>query len=203
MSRLRALQERCPGRCRQRSCLECLSANYLVKALNDTIDLLFGGARQPPPNPFHGERPDLADPDPGSLRQARGVTLEREREASAGFLTGQATAMTVPERSLNTSWLRTRTGRSPACSRPRTGLRSAQRISPLSIRAKSPSFPPGLPQPGPSRPRGRALRTPAPSACAAPAPASRRVRSQWPDSCYGTLAGQRVHRRDQVAEHRG
>ena len=42
-----------------------------------------------------------------------------------------ATAITVPERSLNTSWLRIKIGRSPACSWPRTGLRSAQRISPL------------------------------------------------------------------------
>ena len=47
-----------------------------------------------------------------------------------------ATAITVQERSLNTSWLRIKTGRSPACSLPRTGFRSAQRISPLSIRAK-------------------------------------------------------------------
>src|SRR2546422_6885004 len=39
----------------------------------------------------------------------------------------RATAITVPDRSLNTSWLRMSTGRSPACSRPRTGLRSAQR----------------------------------------------------------------------------
>jgi hypothetical protein len=38
---------------------------------------------------------------------------------------------------LNTSWLRMSIGRSPACSRPRTGVRSAQRTSPLSIRAKS------------------------------------------------------------------
>src|SRR5574341_779108 len=43
--------------------------------------------------------------------------------------------MTVPERSLNTSWLKISTGRSPACSRPLTGFRSAQRISPLNIRA--------------------------------------------------------------------
>ena len=46
-----------------------------------------------------------------------------------------ATAMTVPERSLKTSSLSTRTGRSPACSLRRVGSRSAQRISPLSMRA--------------------------------------------------------------------
>ena len=40
-------------------------------------------------------------------------------------------AMTVPDRSLKTSWLRMSTGRWPACSRPRTRLRSAQRSSPL------------------------------------------------------------------------
>ena len=44
--------------------------------------------------------------------------------------------MTVPERSLKTSWLKISTGREPACSRPRTGFRSAQRISPLSIRPR-------------------------------------------------------------------
>src|SRR5256885_876531 len=53
------------------------------------MDLLFGGARQPPPQSVPRERPDLADPDPGSLRQVPGVTLERKREASAGLLTGQ------------------------------------------------------------------------------------------------------------------
>src|SRR5437762_3428929 len=51
-----------------------------------------------------------------------------------------ATAMTVPDRSLNTSWLSTRTGRRPDCSWPRTGLSSAQRISPLSIRAMIPGL---------------------------------------------------------------
>ena len=52
----------------------------------------------------------------------------------------KATAMTVPERSLKTSWLKISTGRRLACSRPRTGFRSAQRISPLSIRATFPGF---------------------------------------------------------------
>src|SRR5215813_716739 len=47
----------------------------------------------------------------------------------------KATAITVPDRSLKISLLRIRTGRCPACSRPRVGLRSAQRISPLSMRA--------------------------------------------------------------------
>jgi len=41
-----------------------------------------------------------------------------------------ATAITVPERSLNMSWLRIRTGRSPDCSRPTVGLSAAHRISP-------------------------------------------------------------------------
>src|SRR5947199_10586819 len=111
--------------------------------------------------------------------------------------------MTVPERSLNTSWLRTRTGRSPACSRPRTGLRSAQRISPLSIRAKSPSCPPDLPQPWPARPDGRALGTPAPIVSPAPPPVSRRLRSHSPDACYATLAAHLFGRRDQLTDDRG
>ena len=46
-----------------------------------------------------------------------------------------ATAITVPERWLKTSWLRIRTGRRPACSCPRTGFKSAHRMSPLSILA--------------------------------------------------------------------
>jgi hypothetical protein len=37
-----------------------------------------------------------------------------------------AKVMTVPLRSLKTSWLIIRTGRWPACSWPRAGLRSAQ-----------------------------------------------------------------------------
>src|SRR5436309_1462540 len=70
-----------------------------------------------------------------------------------------AIAITVPERSLKTSALMTATGRWPACSRPTTGLRSAQRTSPLRTRAIRPDPPP------PPRPRasarafGRAWRT--------------------------------------------
>jgi hypothetical protein len=43
--------------------------------------------------------------------------------------------MMVPERSLNISWLKIMTGRKQACSWLRTGFKSAQRISPLSIPA--------------------------------------------------------------------
>src|SRR6266542_1142373 len=49
-----------------------------------------------------------------------------------------AMAITVPERSLKMSWLMTRTGRLPVCSRPRVGSRSAQNTSPLSTRAMIP-----------------------------------------------------------------
>jgi hypothetical protein len=54
---------------------------------------------------------------------------------AAGSWLVTAAAITVPERSLKTSSLSTTTGRRPACSRPRTGSRSAQWMWPLSIRA--------------------------------------------------------------------
>ncbi len=52
-----------------------------------------------------------------------------------------ASAITVPERSLNILLLRTRTGRRPACSLPIVGSSSAQTISPLSILAILPNLP--------------------------------------------------------------
>jgi hypothetical protein len=57
-----------------------------------------------------------------------------------------ATAMTVPDRSLNTLWLKTRTGRNPPCSLPMTGFKSAQRISPLNIAAILPTPMKALPR---------------------------------------------------------
>ncbi len=71
-----------------------------------------------------------------------------------------ATAITVPERSLKTLLLRIRTGRCPACSDPRTGFRSAQRTSPLSIRATSHLLQPVLRQPSAVLAWGQAWRTP-------------------------------------------
>ncbi len=71
------------------------------------------------------------------LGKPRALDSSVRGNSARGSLLVSATAITVPERSLKTSWLRISTGRRPACSRPRTGLRSAQRISPLSIRAKS------------------------------------------------------------------
>lgn len=58
-----------------------------------------------------------------------------------------ATAITVPEWSLKTSWLKIKTGRNPDCSRPLVGLRSAHRISPLSIAAIDSRLQPNLLQP--------------------------------------------------------
>src|SRR5437868_1078030 len=46
-----------------------------------------------------------------------------------------AMAITVPDFALKISWLITTTGRSPPCSWPRTGFKSAQTMSPLNIRA--------------------------------------------------------------------
>lgn len=77
------------------------------------------------------------------------------KPARCGWLVN-AIAITVPDRSLKTSWLSTSTGRRPACSRPRVGSRSAHRTSPLSMRAMSPHPSRGLPPPAPVRPLGRA-----------------------------------------------
>jgi hypothetical protein len=65
------------------------SADDFVEAFHDPIDLLHRGACQPPSDAVHGERPDLTDAHPGTLRQARGRTLERQRKAGTGFLAGQ------------------------------------------------------------------------------------------------------------------
>lgn len=69
-----------------------------------------------------------------------------------------AIAITVSDFRLNNSWLRIRTGRNPACSRPRTGFKSAQQTSPLSIRAKRGH--PNLVQPTASLPVDLALPVP-------------------------------------------
>jgi hypothetical protein len=73
-------------------------------------------------------------------RRAEVISTVSGKPAAGSWLV-TATAITVPERSLNTSSLRTTTGRRPACSRPRTRSRSAQTMSPLSIRAIVPRSP--------------------------------------------------------------
>src|SRR5216117_1287587 len=73
-----------------------------------------------------------------------------------------AMAMTVPECSLNTSALRTTTGRRPACSWPTTGFRLAQTISPLRTRAILQSPRPSLRRPSSARQTCSAWRTRAP-----------------------------------------
>ncbi len=60
---------------------------------------------------------------------------DKGKPARCGWLVNP-TAITVPERSLKTSALRTRTGRSPDCACPRVGSKSAQRAqrtSPLKV----------------------------------------------------------------------
>ncbi len=109
-----------------------------------------------------------------------------------------ATAITVPERSLNTSWLRTRTGRSPACSLPRIGIRSAQRISPLSIRAKCLGSRQGPPQPTPAPPPDSAFHTPERAGFSRGASASQRPQPRWPGS--GSRSG--VWKRDDPVHRR-
>lgn len=99
-----------------------------------------------------------------------------------------ATAITVPERSLKTSWLKTRTGRRPDCSCPRTGSRSAQRTSPLSIRATSQS-PRRAPRQRDAFPReDRAWPTRGPAWCGPDVPACRPGPPRWPGSDCGSDA---------------
>jgi len=45
-----------------------MSADDLVETFDNAINFLFGSAGQTPSDPVHGERSDLADPDPRSLR---------------------------------------------------------------------------------------------------------------------------------------
>ena len=60
----------------------------------------------------------------GFLRSSDSSSRTRGNPARGDWLVN-AIAMTVPECSLNTSALRTTTGRRPACSWPTTGLRLA------------------------------------------------------------------------------
>ena len=69
------------------------------------------------------------------LTQSYGIARRHRKAPDREDSLVMAIAMTVPDRALNTSSLRTTTGRDPSCSRPRTGVKSAQTTSPLSIRA--------------------------------------------------------------------
>jgi hypothetical protein len=60
----------------------------------------------------------------GSFRCGNSKVI-RGKPALCGWLV-MAIAITVSERRLKISWLGTSTGRRPACSRPRSGLKSAQ-----------------------------------------------------------------------------
>src|SRR5437588_7942714 len=77
-----------------------------------------------------------------------------------------ASAMTVPERVLNMSSLMTTTGRRPPCSCPRAGSRSAQKTSPLSIRAIVEHLRKGLGLPALVRPADLVFRILGQAACA-------------------------------------
>src|SRR5437763_1508147 len=87
----------------------------------------------------------------------------RGKPARCGWLV-MAAAMTVPDRALKTSWLKTSQGRRPACSEPRVKLRSAQRTSPLSTGATCRGPRRALLRPGLSRTRGPGWRTREPGA---------------------------------------
>src|SRR5213593_4279743 len=82
----------------------------------------------------------------------------RGNPARWGWLVN-AMAMTVPECSLNTSALRTTTGRRPACSWPTTGFRLAQTMSPLRTRAIRRGPRSTLRRPSSARPTCSAWRT--------------------------------------------
>src|SRR3972149_389058 len=103
---------------------------------------------------------------------------ESGKPAFCGWLV-TAMAITVPDRSLNTSWLGTTPGRRPACSRPLTGSRSAHTRSPLSIRAILQHPPPDLPLPTPAHIEHPASQSPESGACDPGGSASRPPPPEW------------------------
>jgi len=104
-----------------------------------------------------------------------------------GFWLVRATAITVPERSLNTSWLIIKTGRSPCCSLPRVGLSSAQRMSPLNILAMIQTLLWRYLRPSLVQPSCRAWRTHEQAACALSARSSLSRRIEMPVSDWGIV----------------
>ena len=108
-------------------------ADDLVDALEDAVELRLGDPPQLRSEPADGKRADLARLHPGAPGQLRAPYLQGQGEPGARFLAGEGDAITVPERSLNGSWLTMTTGRRPACSWPTAGSSSAQPMSPLSI----------------------------------------------------------------------
>src|SRR5262249_21289625 len=66
------------------------SGDDLIERVDDPRELLGRGDRETAANALHSQRADLADLDPGSLRQARGVALERERKAGPRLLARQS-----------------------------------------------------------------------------------------------------------------
>jgi hypothetical protein len=97
-----------------------------------------------------------------------------------------STAITVPDRSLNTSWLKTNTGRRPACSFPFVGSSSAHSTSPLNILAIERPPQRALPQPAPVPLPDEASHTPAPGACDLYGQSFPRPLAEWRGFCWGT-----------------
>src|SRR5690242_1496123 len=92
--------------------------------------------------------------------------------------------MTVSDLSLQTSWLTIRTGRTPDCSLPRVGFRSAHQMSPLGTRATSLTPHSFLLQRMPVPPQDQASSIRKPGACdsaakAAPAVPPEKLCSDW------------------------
>ena len=159
--------------------------DYFVQSFYDLFQLFRKDLSNLLAYPFRRERPYLADLHPRRLWKIGVPDFKSEGKPARCCWLVRARAMTVPDFSLNTSWLITTTGLTPACSLPLTGLRSAQTISPLSIRAirRSPShlLPPyfsqiqypacHIPPPGDAFPCGSVFLRP---------------HLVWPDSCLGT-----------------
>jgi hypothetical protein len=106
------------------------SPDDLVQAFDHAKKFLRGDPADPLPQAFTRNCTDLAHLDPGPLRKVALRQLYGQGKPRLLKLARDRIAMTVPERSLKMSWLMTRTGRCPACSRPRVGSRSAENVTP-------------------------------------------------------------------------
>ena len=81
------------------NCSRELSEDF-VHAVDDSREHFLAGAGQPGVNSIDRERADLTDPIHRALLESRGLALGRERNSGAGSWPVIATAITVPERSL-------------------------------------------------------------------------------------------------------
>ena len=60
-----------------------------IQAVKNSGEFFFGSSGNALADSLDRQRSDLADLDPGTFGQAGGLTFERERKGSPGFLAGQ------------------------------------------------------------------------------------------------------------------